>query len=48
VLAVLDWELSTIGNPLSDLAYNCLLYYGPNEQMGIGKIDSSFYKIPSV
>jgi len=26
VLAVLDWELSTIGNPLADVAYNCMMY----------------------
>lgn len=24
VVAVLDWELSTLGHPLADLAYNCL------------------------
>lgn len=24
MVAVLDWELSTLGHPLSDLAYNCL------------------------
>ena len=24
--AVLDWELSTLGHPLADLAYNCLAY----------------------
>lgn len=27
VLAVLDWELATLGNPLSDIAYNCMPYY---------------------
>ena len=27
ILAVLDWELSTLGDPLSDLAYNCLAYF---------------------
>ncbi|XP_033627558.1 acyl-CoA dehydrogenase family member 10-like [Asterias rubens] len=27
VVSVLDWELSTIGDPLSDLAYCCLPYY---------------------
>lgn len=27
VLAVLDWELSTLGHPLSDLAYCCMLYH---------------------
>jgi aminoglycoside phosphotransferase (APT) family kinase protein len=26
VVAVLDWELATIGHPLADLAYNCLSY----------------------
>jgi aminoglycoside phosphotransferase (APT) family kinase protein len=25
-LAVIDWELSTLGHPLSDLAYACILY----------------------
>ncbi len=25
-LAVLDWELSTLGHPLADLAYTCMLY----------------------
>lgn len=26
VVALLDWELATLGDPLSDLAYNCMLY----------------------
>lgn len=29
VVGVLDWELSTLGHPLADLAYNCLIYYTP-------------------
>ncbi|MCV7400862.1 phosphotransferase [Mycobacterium fragae] len=29
VVAVLDWELATIGNPLADLAYFCLTYRLP-------------------
>ncbi len=29
VAAVLDWELSTIGHPFSDLAYNCMTYHLP-------------------
>ena len=28
VVAVLDWELSTLGHPVADLAYNCLIYHG--------------------
>jgi len=27
VLAVLDWELSTLGHPLADLAYTCMPYH---------------------
>lgn len=29
VVAVLDWELSTIGHPFSDLAFNCMSYHLP-------------------
>ena len=29
MLAVLDWELSTLGDPLSDAAYSCLAHYIP-------------------
>jgi aminoglycoside phosphotransferase (APT) family kinase protein len=31
VIAVLDWELSTLGHPLSDLAFNCMTYYFPSD-----------------
>jgi aminoglycoside phosphotransferase (APT) family kinase protein len=26
IIAVLDWELSTLGHPLADIAYNCMLW----------------------
>ena len=29
LMALLDWELSTIGHPLADLAYNCMVYHHP-------------------
>ncbi|MDJ0789638.1 MAG: phosphotransferase [Myxococcota bacterium] len=29
IVAVLDWELCTIGHPLADLAYLCMGYHGP-------------------
>ena len=29
VLAIVDWELSTLGHPLADLAYNCFAYRLP-------------------
>ena len=28
LVAVLDWELSTLGHPLGDLSYSCMSYYG--------------------
>ncbi|XP_077347661.1 acyl-CoA dehydrogenase family member 11-like isoform X1 [Lithobates pipiens] len=31
-IAVLDWELSTIGNPISDLAYFLIGYFWPHEE----------------
>ncbi|XP_051817542.1 acyl-CoA dehydrogenase family member 11 [Antechinus flavipes] len=31
VIAVLDWELSTIGHPLSDLAYLCSFFFWPKD-----------------
>lgn len=27
VIGILDWELSTLGNPLSDFAYHCRIYH---------------------
>jgi aminoglycoside phosphotransferase (APT) family kinase protein len=29
VVAILDWELSTLGHPMADLAYNCMKYHQP-------------------
>jgi aminoglycoside phosphotransferase (APT) family kinase protein len=34
IVAVVDWELSTLGHPLADLAYNCLTYYLPADALG--------------
>ena len=47
-LAVIDWELSTLGHPLSDLAYNCLPYHWPEESFGdMRGLDPSTPGIPS-
>lgn len=35
VIAILDWELSTIGHPLADLAYYCLPYHLPSSIPGL-------------
>jgi aminoglycoside phosphotransferase (APT) family kinase protein len=49
VLAVLDWELSTLGHPLGDLSYFCVPYYmGPGETLGgVDGIDLAAIGIPS-
>ncbi|HEX7646573.1 MAG TPA: phosphotransferase [Noviherbaspirillum sp.] len=48
VLAVLDWELSTLGHPLADFSYHCMSWHIPAEQFrGIGGIDIKSLGIPS-
>ena len=48
VIAILDWELSTLGHPLSDFAYNCLPYRLPaGMAFGIGGLDLEELNIPS-
>jgi uncharacterized membrane protein (UPF0182 family) len=40
VLAVLDWELSTLGHPMADMAYHCMSWHIPPGQFrGIGGLD---------
>ncbi|XP_034509334.1 acyl-CoA dehydrogenase family member 11-like, partial [Ailuropoda melanoleuca] len=50
VIAILDWELSTIGHPLSDLAHLSLFYFWPRTVPGINQ--NSYFQenigIPSV
>ena len=36
VLAVLDWELSTLGDPLADFAYHCMQWHMPVTEAGAG------------
>lgn len=48
VLAVLDWELSTIGHPLADFAYHCMTWHIPSGVFrGIGGLDLKALGIPS-
>jgi len=46
LVAVLDWELSTLGHPLADLAYCCLPYHMPEGARGLGGRDLSAQGIP--
>jgi aminoglycoside phosphotransferase (APT) family kinase protein len=48
ILAVLDWELSTLGHPLADFSYNCMAWHiPPGTFRGIGGLDLQALGIPS-
>ena len=48
ILAVLDWELSTLGHPLADFSYHCMSWHiAPGMFRGIGGLDLSSLGIPT-
>lgn len=48
VLAVLDWELSTLGHPLADFAYHAMMYRMPGDIVaGIGGRDPVALGLPT-
>ncbi len=48
ILAILDWELSTLGHPLADFSYHCMSWHIPEERFrGIGGIDLTALGIPT-
>ncbi len=49
LLAVLDWELSTLGHPFADLAYQCMQWRLPNAGAfrGLGGVDRAAAGIPT-
>ncbi len=47
-IAVLDWELSTLGHPLADFSYHCMSWHiPPSLWRGIGGLDLAALGIPS-
>lgn len=47
-IAVLDWELSTLGHPLADFSYHCMSWHiPPSLWRGIGGLDLAAMGIPS-
>ena len=47
IIAVLDWELSTIGHPLADFSYHCMSWHIPYTQgRGIEGLDLGALGIP--
>ena len=50
IVAVLDWELSTLGHPYADLAYQCMQLRLPEnvgKATGLGGVDRALLGIPS-
>ena len=49
VIALLDWELSTLGHPLADLANQCMAWMLPREGRikGLGGVDRAALGIPT-
>lgn len=49
ILGILDWELSTLGHPLADLAYQCMQWRLPHEGgfRGLGGLDRAALGLPT-
>ena len=49
VIATLDWELSTLGHPFADLAYQCMQYHMPRSDNlpGLAGLDYAALGIPT-
>ena len=48
IVAVLDWELSTLGHPLADFSYHCMAWHiPPGSFRGIAGLDLAALGIPS-
>lgn len=47
VVAVLDWELATLGHPLADLGYNCMPYHMGHEWEGLRDKDLAALGLPT-
>ena len=47
IVAVLDWELSTLGHPLCDIAYNCLGYHLTEPPHGFARVDFKKLGLPT-
>lgn len=49
VAALIDWELSTLGNPMADLAYQCMQWRLPHDSgfRGLGGLDRKELGIPT-
>ncbi len=49
IIAVLDWELSTVGHPLADLSYQCMCWMlSPDDRIiGLASVDRAALGLPT-
>lgn len=49
IVGVLDWEISTLGHPVADLAYQCMQWYLPNTgaMRGLAGVDRTAIGLPT-
>lgn len=47
VLGIIDWEISTLGDPLAELSYLCMLWRTPKEWGGLGGHDLEALGLPT-
>jgi aminoglycoside phosphotransferase (APT) family kinase protein len=48
IVAVLDWELSTLGSPLADFSYHCCVFhFPPGRHRGLAGVDVAALGLPT-
>ena len=47
VLGIIDWEISTLGDPLAELAYLCMLWRTPRDWGGLAGHDLAAHGLPA-
>src|SRR5260221_12212735 len=47
VLGIIDWEISTLGDPLAELSYLCMLWRTPKDWGGLHGHDLAARGLPS-
>lgn len=47
ILGIIDWEISTLGDPLAELSYLCMLWRTPADWNGLAGIDLAVNGLPT-
>ena len=48
ILAILDWELGTLGHPLGDFTYHCMIWQTPPDRGGLEGLDLEALGLPTL